>query len=503
MPHSAFRLSQIRLDALVAQLDAAVLVEDEHRRLHTANAAFCRTFGINAPPEALRGADCAAAAADVAGDFVDPEGFLSGIEAHLAARVPRSGERLVLQDGRTLERDYIPVWGDDVYRGHLWIYRDVSSLADAAREVERSHVELERFIDLLSHEMRSPLATATLAAEQLRGTSLDPQQSELVGMLQAAVDAMADVVGETYDRTLTRLDRAPMALSLASCRVEDAVHAVVAIERGEALRKGLSFDFQAVGTSGLDLWMDRGRFRMLVANLVRNAIRYTQVGGVQLYLTASPAASPGRYRIEVRVIDTGVGIREADQAGIFAPYARGRDALGDGHGLGLFLSRHITEAMGGSLQLMHSSPNGSEFRLCIEAAVATTADAATLGGARVLVVDDDPGMARLLLHILEKNCARGVAVTSVAEARAALAREPVDVALVDFSLAGESVEDLVTTLHGRGVPVVVLSGHDEPAIVARIAAMGVAARLLKPAVVELLVTSLRAAIGSGSPTAPR
>jgi len=499
MPASApFPLTGIQLDALVAQLPDAVVVEDEHRRLHLANASFCLTFGIDAPPEALRGADCAAAAERVAGDFVDPAAFLAGIEAHLQARTPRSGERLALRDGRTLERDYIPVWADEVYRGHLWVYRDVTALAAAKNEVERSHAELERFVDLLSHELRSPLATAAIVAEQLRATRLDPGQAELVSTLQSAVDALTDVVDETHDRALVNLDEAAMALTFEPCRVGDAVRAVVAVERVHALRKGLAVDVYTDGVAGLEVWLDRGRFRMVVSNLVRNAIRYTDVGRVQVRVRAEAVDRPGHRLLDIRVIDSGVGIREADHAAIFEPYTRGRNAVAKGMGLGLFLSRHIAEAMGGSLELVRSTPRGSEFRLQVAVKDVRVDEAPALADARVLVVDDDPSMTRLLVHVLAQEGATGVAARSVEEALAALDGGSVDAALVDYSLGGGSSEALISALRRLGVPVVVLSGHDDPAIVARIETLDIHTRLRKPAPVGVLLTTLRVALQSPS-----
>ena len=131
-----------------------MLVEDEHRRIALTNAAFCRMFGIPAPPEALVGTDCSQATQQSKALFADPDGFVAGVEAILAAGLPVTGERLDLADGRVLERDFIPVVDGERPTGLLWKYRDVTEQVRAEARV----VALRRFYERVLDAMPIQLA---------------------------------------------------------------------------------------------------------------------------------------------------------------------------------------------------------------------------------------------------------------------------------------------------------------------------------------------------------
>lgn len=126
-----------RLERVVAGLAGGVLLEDEQRRIVVINQSFCDLFAIPVAPEGLVGADCAGAAAAAAPLFEDGDGFIARIDEILAAQTAVSGELLVMTGGRRVERDYVPIWIDDVYRGHLWHYRDVSAREYALKRVRR------------------------------------------------------------------------------------------------------------------------------------------------------------------------------------------------------------------------------------------------------------------------------------------------------------------------------------------------------------------------------
>ncbi len=115
-----------RSRVMVEQLDAGVLVEDERRHIRYANTRFCELHGLAAPPSALEGVDCSDAAERNKADYVDPDGFVARIHELLAAGRTCRGELVRRVDGRTFERDYVPVRGEGGDLGHMWVYRDVT-----------------------------------------------------------------------------------------------------------------------------------------------------------------------------------------------------------------------------------------------------------------------------------------------------------------------------------------------------------------------------------------
>lgn len=218
-----------RLAVLIGSLREAILLEDERRRIELVNQAFCDLFAIPAPPAALIGADCSQAAKQSAPLFADPAGFIAGVSALLAARLPVTGEVLTMADGRVLERDYIPIFIDDVYRGHLWKYRDISA---RVRDAQRQRAEsrwMQMVIDsmmeglLMAREDNGIIEFANPFAERLfgyePGAMVGRHVRELVG--GAVVDdaeflarAYAQAIGTTSEWVARRRDGSEFPLEL-------------------------------------------------------------------------------------------------------------------------------------------------------------------------------------------------------------------------------------------------------------------------------------------------
>jgi PAS domain S-box-containing protein len=143
--------SDIRLNSLIQNMDVAILMEDEFRRVKYVNQTFCDLFGIPLKSEELIGADCSQAAEQSKHLFTNPEEFVSGVNTILKNRNKISSELLYFKDERVLERDYVPVFIGDEYRGHTWYYRDVTmqNLATMSiKESERKYREIIENIDL-------------------------------------------------------------------------------------------------------------------------------------------------------------------------------------------------------------------------------------------------------------------------------------------------------------------------------------------------------------------
>ena len=131
--------SQNRLSTLILNLESGVLLEDEDRNIVITNKRFCDFFGIPVAPDQMVGLNCEDAAEQSKGLFVDPDGFVKRINELLKSKVQALADELQLKDGRILERDFIPVFEEGYYKGHLWTYRDVT-----LRRRFRESIEAER-----------------------------------------------------------------------------------------------------------------------------------------------------------------------------------------------------------------------------------------------------------------------------------------------------------------------------------------------------------------------
>lgn len=174
LPDTASTRGDERLTRVIAGLVGGVLLEDERRRIVVVNEAFCELFEIPASPDVLVGADCSDAASQAAPLFADPEGFVARIAEILEAREPVTSELLVMRAGRRVERDYVPIWIEDEYRGHLWHYRDVSAREFALKQVRRAELRFRALVE------SSPVGVYELAADG-RATFVSDSGWEILG----------------------------------------------------------------------------------------------------------------------------------------------------------------------------------------------------------------------------------------------------------------------------------------------------------------------------------
>lgn len=120
------RTTTNRLQALISNLQSGVLLEDEHRKILIVNKLFCEYFQIPVDPQLLVGADCSSAAEQSKGLFKDPELFVTRVQEILEERKLVIGEELELKNGLIFSRDYIPIYTEGNYQGHLWKYQDIT-----------------------------------------------------------------------------------------------------------------------------------------------------------------------------------------------------------------------------------------------------------------------------------------------------------------------------------------------------------------------------------------
>jgi len=118
--------SENRLSSLIVNLDSGVLLEDEKRKIVLTNKKFCELFNIPVSPDQLKGADCSDAAETNKVLFKNPNSFVNRINDILSNKKEVLDDELETKDGKILVRDYIPIYENSVYKGHLWAYKDVT-----------------------------------------------------------------------------------------------------------------------------------------------------------------------------------------------------------------------------------------------------------------------------------------------------------------------------------------------------------------------------------------
>ncbi len=163
---------------LLANLQSGVLIENENRKVLFTNELFCSFFSIPAEPDQLVGMDCSESARQSMGLFKEPEKFISRIDTLLLERKPFYNEVLETMEGRILERDYVPIFIDEIYKGHFWKYKDVTDQVHYQKSLQESE-ERNRLV------MSSSLDAIVIANDKGELEYWNPRAEQLLGWTPA------------------------------------------------------------------------------------------------------------------------------------------------------------------------------------------------------------------------------------------------------------------------------------------------------------------------------
>lgn len=305
-------------------------------------------------------------------------------------------------------------------------------------------------IATLGHDFRTPL-TSLFGYLYLLEADVDPASD--AGRALAAIHRSASYLS-TLAENLLEYARSggeappfePVPVDLAAFAAE-----LEGMLRPLAAGKGLDLHL-SVASDGAEPWLDSLRLRQIAVNLLSNAIRYTEAGGVRVNLELAGGS------LRLRVSDTGIGIRPEFRDRIFEPFERCGLAGREGTGLGLSIVRRLATQMGGRVWLDAEVTAGASFVVDIPArapAAARPGGEATAGpdrvdAASVLVVDDDPDIAVLLQVLLEGLGCSVAVVHAAGDAMRRVESDPPDFVLTDVRLPDRSGNALAYQLRARG-----------------------------------------------------
>ncbi|MGV9009925.1 hybrid sensor histidine kinase/response regulator [Brevundimonas sp.] len=510
----AVQFNRELLQATLDNIDQGVSVVDANLRLIAWNARYVALFDlpsgfvhVGQPVASIYRLN--AERGEVAGDI---EAWVERRLEALRRREPHVYER-IQPNGRVLRSTGTPMAGG----GYVTSYTDITELRRAAEALEEANERLEarvadrterlaeakrmaeeatasktRFLAAASHDLLQPLHAARLFIAALK---------EEPGLTDAGPHALAD----NADRSIESAHRLLKALLNLSRLEAGGVKPTVQPLSIQSLFDDLLREFEPLATArGLrlrvvasTLWVasDRDLLRSMLQNLVGNAIRYTDHGGVVLGVRRQADL----VRFEVH--DSGRGIPDAQQQAIFGEFVRLSSTSGDepGAGLGLAIVRKVAEVLGQTVTVKSEEGRGSIFAVTAPRAQPVAARPAVpgvaavgLSGLRVLCVDNDPAILEALSALLARW---GVRMTAAVDARTALAVEGTfDVALVDLHL-GDGPDGLVVadTLRRRGLGHIALITADaDESLATRAAAAGATlmAKPVKPAALKAFLSRL-------------
>lgn len=399
-------------------------------------------------------------------------------------------------------------WGRDDLEQRVALVTE--ALRIKKEEAEAATLAKSRFLSAASHDLRQPTHALGLFVARLGQLHLDDQSRQLVGHIDASVQAMQNLLDGLLD--LSRLESGAVAVHRGPVNIAQVFETLRSTLEPVALAKGLRL---RVRTSAHWAQTDSVLFQRIVMNLVHNAIRYTQTGTVLLSCRPADAGQS----VCVQVWDSGVGISPQDQTQIFTEFFQVGNAGRDrslGLGLGLSIVERSALLLGHPLALRSSLGCGTRFTMCLPSIVGPTEPAIVaplgenallgLAGLRVLVVEDDASACIAMESLLSGWGCVVSAVQTEVQARAAIINgfQP-QVIFSDYRL-GQGTDGLrviagLRTVVGWPVAACLMSGDADAQLLqaAKVAGLTVLHKPVRPAKLRAFLRRMALAANTDNP----
>ena len=437
-------------------------------------------------------------------------------------------------EGRHLEFNFIPLEEGE----RITVTRDITELkereaalaqakgvAEAARDLaeqERAAAEAANqskstFLATMSHEIRTPMNGVLGMMEVLERQGLNDAQRRSVATMRDSAQALLRIIDDLLD--FSKIEAGKLEMEETAFSLSGLIDGAIDTFRPQAIAKGLKLEAAFSPGSNDALIGDPTRVRQILYNLLGNAIKFTEKGGVTVYAATAPLGH-GAANVTISVADTGIGLSEDQQSRLFKPFAQADSSTTrrfGGTGLGLSIVRRLAELMGGNVTVDSRPRTGSTFTvtLRLKAAPADSplqgllrpatrpaAKAARSERMRVLVVDDHPVNREVLVRQLDLIGIASDSVNDGIEALEAWAAGRYTAVLADIHMPRMDGYELATRIRaaeaersaqGRGnahTPIVAVTANAMKGEEERCMAAGMDAYLVKPVNIDKLRTTL-------------
>ncbi|WP_439517919.1 ATP-binding protein [Hydrogenophaga sp.] len=340
--------------------------------------------------------------------------------------------------------------------------RDLASARDQAESANRGK---SVFLANMSHEIRTPFQGVLGMLNLLDDTRLTGQQRDYVRTASDSAQHLLGLLNDVLD--VSTLESGTMRLSLAPVKLQELVHDVESVTRATARDKSLSLVMKIADDVPPWVLADATRLRQILFNLLGNAVKFTPTGEIKAVLTRSRDMEGG---IVITVSDTGIGMDEETLGQIFTRFYQADNSLRrriSGTGLGLEITRSLTQMMGGRIEVKSVLNQGTTFTVTLplpaaEAPVSTFAELTETTAHRrlkVLVAEDHPINLKYLNILLDKMGHDATFCENGLQALTLLKEHTFDVVLLDYHmpvLDGLATTEAIRALEGPAATVKII-----------------------------------------------
>jgi signal transduction histidine kinase/ActR/RegA family two-component response regulator len=298
------------------------------------------------------------------------------------------------------------------------------------------------FLAMMSHELRTPMNGVLGMAYALRQTALSPSQADKVEMLIGSGDGLMAILNDLLD--VSKIEAGKLELEHSVFDLRQLVGRVETLWAEVARERSIGLDFTVADDAPRWLAGDPTRLRQIIINLVSNALKFTERGGVRVTVAARPTAREGVVELEIRVADDGIGMSADEQARLFQSFSQANTSISrrfGGAGLGLVICRQLANMMDGDILVASRPGAGSVFTVTVALPVAEApgdaeaeGQAPSIADLRVLLAEDNPVNQAVARAILEATGAVVSIANDGVEALERLSAEAFDVVLMDVHM---------------------------------------------------------------------
>ncbi|MEL7498378.1 MAG: ATP-binding protein [Planctomycetota bacterium] len=352
----------------------------------------------------------------------------------LQMEAPQAGRLMTLRhhDGRelTLVANSSPVLGaEGDYRGVLTSFEDVTDLerhkvelSQAKLDADRANSAKSEFLARMSHEIRTPMNAILGYTEVLQfGMEEDPaKRQQHLTTIQSSGEHLLSLINDILD--LSKIESGQLELEKTKISLHQLISQVVSVLKIKAVEKGINLVYEPSGLIPTEIYTDGVRLKQAIINLIGNAIKFTDEGGV--LIQPKLIEVNGKTMLDISIADTGIGMTQEAIEKVFEPFAQADMSITrrfGGTGLGLSICKELAEKLGGQVTVSSNVGQGSVFSFQFDPGDLTgvplvepdkleefanpESEASRqfqLPGAKVLIVDDGESNRELVALFLKR-----------------------------------------------------------------------------------------------------